>query len=53
MRGWGAVPATRGEFDVCAGAWNREKHPVIAVVVNEPADLRKPNPVSVELDHLV
>jgi hypothetical protein len=53
MRRRSAVPAARGQLEVCAGARHREKLAVVAVVIAEAADLGQPDAVSVEPDHLV
>ena len=44
------MPATRCELQLSAGPRDFQEHPVVTVVVLEPADLAKSDPVAVEGD---
>jgi hypothetical protein len=41
------------ELEMRASSRDLEKHSVIAVVTLKPADLRKPNAISVEADYFI
>src|SRR6266542_1802817 len=53
MRGWWDHVCCRGELQVCAGPRQVEHHSAVAVVVDEPVDLGKPEAVAVERHYFV
>jgi hypothetical protein len=53
MRRRSAVTAAGGQLQVGIGAWHREEHAVVAVVVAEATDLGQSDAVSVEPDDLL